>query len=91
MPLNGDCPLMEASPSYVRKRLAYRTQLAEPDPAQVSDLKISHGKLVKKKHGARGIFAIPWPFFLLLDWLTCRLNLNSSAKPYQLAVGIYTY
>ena len=27
----------------------YRAQLAEPDPAQVSDLKISHGKWVKKK------------------------------------------
>ena len=38
---------------YVRKRHAYRTQLAEPDPTQVSDLKISHGKLVKKKHDAK--------------------------------------
>ena len=37
---------------YVRKRHAYRTQLVEPVPAQVSDLKISHGKLVKKKHAA---------------------------------------
>ena len=38
---------------YVRKRHAYRAQLAEPDPAQVSDLKISHGKLVKKNPGAK--------------------------------------
>ena len=41
---------------YVRKRHAYRTQLVEPVPAQVSDLKISHGKLVKKIRGARGVF-----------------------------------
>ena len=42
---------------YVRKRHAYRTQLVEPVPAQVSDLKISHGKLVKKIRGARGVYA----------------------------------
>ena len=41
-----------SSLGYVRKRHAYRTQLVEPVPAQVSDLKISHGKLVKKKHAA---------------------------------------
>ena len=39
---------------YVRKRHAYRTQLAEPDPTQVSDLKISHGKLVKKNTWCEG-------------------------------------
>ena len=42
---------------YVRKRHAYRTQLVEPDPTQVSDLKISHGKLVKKIRGTRGVYA----------------------------------
>ena len=41
---------------YVRKRHAYRAQLAEPDPTQVSDLRISHGNLVKKKHAARGVY-----------------------------------
>ena len=47
---------------YVRKRHAYRTQLVEPVPAQVSDLKISHGKLVKKIRGARGVYARYCPY-----------------------------
>ena len=47
---------------YVRKRHAYRTQLVEPVPAQVSDLKISHGKLVKKMRGARGVYARYCPY-----------------------------
>ena len=47
---------------YVRKRHAQCAQLAEPDPAQVSDLKISHGKLVKKIRGARGVYARSCPY-----------------------------
>ena len=38
---------------YAHLRPRYITQLAEPDPTQVSDLKISHGKLVKKNPGAK--------------------------------------
>ena len=49
---------------YVRKRHAYRAQLAEPDPAQVSDLKISHGKLVKKKHAAVGDYGPSCPYIV---------------------------
>ena len=38
---------------FAHRRPTYFTQLAEPDPTPVSDLKISHGKLVKKKHDAK--------------------------------------
>ena len=48
---------------YVRKRHAYRTQLVEPVPAQVSDLKISNGKLVKKIRGSRGVYARSCTYF----------------------------
>ena len=47
----------------IRKTHAYRTQLAEPDPTQVSDLKISHGKWVKKKHAAVGVYARSCPYY----------------------------
>ena len=50
---------------YVRKRHAYRAQLAEPDPTQVSDLKIFHGKLVKKKHAAVRVYARSCPYCTL--------------------------
>ena len=46
-----------SSLGYVRKRHAGCTQLVEPVPAQVSDLKISYGKLVKKKHAAVAVLA----------------------------------
>ena len=51
-----------SSLGYVRKRHAYRTQLVEPVPTQVSDLKISHGKLVKKIRGTRGVYAPYCPY-----------------------------
>ena len=38
---------------YAHRRPPYFTQLAEPDPTQVSDLKISHRKLLKKTHAAK--------------------------------------